>query len=158
MKKRIGTLKGKPIVEGGGSNIIKKNEISINDIGSSSDSGDGNDDDGMLYFGIPWEFFTNIMGIENKVVNYSSNNIEVNFPIVSGTPDNYFFLQSKINSNLDYIINNNIIKASIILEHFKKYKPISKEEFYRTEYTVEEAKKIEQEYKDYTSQFAPSEP
>ena len=47
MKKRIGTLKGKPIVEGGGSNIIKKNEISINDIGSS-DSNDGD----ISYFGL----------------------------------------------------------------------------------------------------------
>lgn len=113
----------------------------------------------MLYFGIPWEFYNkinDIFGIENKLVSYGSN-IMVNFPIVGGVPDNYFFLQSKINLNLDYIINNNIIKASIILEQLKKYKPISKEEFYRTEYTVEEAEQIRQEYEDYTNQFAPSE-
>lgn len=37
-------------------------------------------------------------------------------------------------------------------------KPISKEDFYRTNYTQEEASKIAEDYYNYTLQFAPSEP
>lgn len=37
-------------------------------------------------------------------------------------------------------------------------KPISKEDFYRTDYTKEEAAKIEENYRNHYLQNAPSEP
>lgn len=36
MKKRVGSYKGKPIVEGGGENVLTKNELSINSFGGSN--------------------------------------------------------------------------------------------------------------------------
>ena len=165
MKKRIGTLKGKPIVEGGGNNIIKENEININDIGSNS--GGDSDDDGMLYFGsyIVIDMITSCSS--RKLVDYRENDDgtlqEVSINGIIGVPDtNFYFVEFGMNPNLKTIYEGNkwlspkelFEKYSFKLEYFK---PISKEEFYRTEYTVEEAEKIKQEYKDYTSQFFPSE-
>lgn len=172
MKKRIGTLKGKPIVEGGGSNIIKENEININDIGSSSGSGDSSEDDGMLYFGGTYKNFYNyLLGTASylKVVDYRTNNdgsIQGTYiNVFYSTDSSKWFFEFGINPNKKNIYFNN--KWLTFIDLFQEdedisflkleyFKPISKEEFYRTEYTVEEADKIAQEYDDYTNQFAPS--
>lgn len=50
MKKRIGTLKGKPIVEGD-SNLVKKTEIDVSTIGNAST------DDEYIYFYFPSDTF-----------------------------------------------------------------------------------------------------
>lgn len=50
MKKRIGTLKGKPIVEGD-SNLVKKTEIDVSTIGNAST------DDEYVYFCFPADIF-----------------------------------------------------------------------------------------------------
>lgn len=154
------------MLRGGGSNIIKENEININDIGSGSDSGDSGDDE-MLYFGS--YIFTDILTAcsSRKVVDYRENDdgtiygVSINGLIV--IPDtNFYFCEFGINPNLKTTYDEN--KWLSTKELFEKYgakleyfKPISKEEFYRTEYTVEEAEKIKQEYNDYSNQFAPSE-
>ena len=165
MKKRIGTIKGKPIVEGGGSNIIKKNEISINDIGSSSGSSDNNDDN-IQYFRcdlgsdinrtIEWLFpFT-------KMVDFRTDSVLVTIPIESW-PDNHYFIE--IGGNIDdktiYFMNKWVSIKDLLSNEglpIEILKPISKEDFYRTDYTQEEATKINQECDNYHSQFAPSEP
>lgn len=165
MKKRIGTIKGKPIVEGGGSNIIKNNEISINDIGNSSDSGNNNDDN-ISYFGFS---FTNPETHKllkqffplSKIVSYNSNSVRVEIPATT-YPDSHYFHEfgGNINDKQAYYNGNWLSLKEFINSTYnfdiEKLKPISKEEFYRTEYTVEEAEKIRQEYYDYMSQFAPS--
>lgn len=163
MKKRIGTLKGKPIVEGGGSNIIKKNEININDIGnSSSDSNDGD----IQYFRCSLDSDHNhaMEGIFpfTKMVDFRIDSVFVRIPIESW-PDNRYFIE--IGGNIDdktiYIMNKWFsIKDLLSHEGFpiEILKPISKEDFYRTDYTQEEATKINQECDNYHSQFAPSEP
>lgn len=154
------------MLRGGGSNIIKENEININDIGSSSNSGDSNDD-GMLYFGSPIHIDIFMACPYKKIVDYREKNegtmycVSINGLI--GTPDtNSYFFEFGLNPNLKTTYDENkwlspkefLEKWGFKLEYFK---PISKEEFYRTEYTVEEAKKIKQEYKDYTLQFLPPE-
>ena len=165
MKKRIGTIKGKPIVEGGGSNIIKKNEISINDIGSSGSS-DSNDDN-ISYFGL---------GVGDSI---NEGILMVIFPLKKGV----HFISNPVNacigigdtfdSSAFYEVGGNIDNKSIYSEgnwySIKEYlegngftmeilKPISKEDFYRTDYTQEEARKIAQDYYNHYLQNAPSEP
>lgn len=164
MKKRIGTLKGKPIVEGGGSNIIKENEININDIGSSSDS---NDDD-ISYFGLvgldPVSTDKVILLFPfNKIVDFRNSPVKVELPAISGYPDYDFFVEcgGNINNKSIYTNGNWISIKDYLLETMRLnvewFKPISKEDFYRTDYTQEEARKIKQDYYDYVGQFAPSE-
>lgn len=165
MKKRIGTLKGKPIVEGGGgSNIIKENEISINDIGSSSNEGD----DGILYFGCSDNEMSEIFMLTNsyrKLVEYGAIN-KVSINMVDGIPDHTaYFYEFGINPNSKTMFiysKNKWMSPKELLEIYgvklEYFKPISKYEFYRTEYTVEEAKKIKEEYYNHYLQNAPSEP
>lgn len=168
MKKRIGTLKGKPIVEGGGSNIIKKNEININDIGnSSSDSNDGD----ISYFGLnvnSYEISALCVSIFplRKIVDYRNNLVDVQIPNMS-IPDNSWFLEfgGNMNDKCAYL-NGNWINLKELFESkigvsgmpIEVFKPISKEEFYRTNYTKEEAEKIAEDYYNYALQFAPSKP
>lgn len=165
MKKRIGTLKGKPIVEGGGSNIIKENEININDIGSSNN----NDDDGIMYFGCTAYGIIDIIFSAPiyKIIDYRTNDDgslkEVSFNAPYGIPDSsQWFSEFGVNPNIKNIYFNNKWQTiqDILQDLFnfklEYFKPISKEEFYRTEYTVEEAEKIKQDYDDYVKQFAPS--
>lgn len=167
MKKRIGTLKGKPIVDGGGgSNIIKKNEISINDIGSSSDSSDSNDDD-ISYFGLNisspsmHEMLITILPL-SKVVDYRNNPVDIEIPAIS-YPDHSWFSEfgGNMNNKCAYI-NGNWVSLKEFCEFntipIELLKPISKEDFYRTNYTKEEAEKIAQDYYNHALQFAPSEP
>lgn len=167
MKKRIGTLKGKPIVEGGGSNIIKENEISINDIGSSNDSSDSNDDD-ISYFGASFtepsvhELLNQFFPL-SKMVNYHSNPVKVEIPAISFPDSDYFHeFGGNINDKQAYYNGNWISIKDYLLEtrsfNVEWLKPISKEDFYRTDYTQEEARKLEQDYYNYTLQFTPSEP
>lgn len=164
MKKRIGTLKGKPIVEGGGSNIIKENEININDIGSSSDS---NDDD-ISYFGIFTPELTMTKLLINqfslrKLVDYLEDTVIVSVNDDSASiPDMYYFYEVSGNINNKTIYTDgNWIGLKDYLEKFglslEIFKPISKEDFYRTNYTKEEAEKIAQEYYNHYLQNAPSE-
>ena len=152
------------MLRGGGSNIIKKNEISINDIGSSSGS-DSNDDD-ISYFGcslssdinrtIEWLFpFT-------KMVDFRTDSVLLTIPIESW-PDNHYFIE--VGGNIDdktiYIMNKWLSIKDIFSNEgipIEILKPISKEDFYRTDYTQKEATKINQEYVNHHSQFAPSEP
>lgn len=169
MKKRIGTLKGKPIVEGGGSNIIKKNEVSINDIGSSSDSSNSNDDD-ISYFGINLndKGDPSIYGILMRIftlskgVHFVSNPVKVFINGLIGTFDSNFFYEFGGNINDKSIYDNGIwysIKEFLSKQDYpiEAFKPISKEDFYRTNYTQEEARKIAEDYYNYALQFAPSE-
>lgn len=163
MKKRIGTLKGKPIVEGGGSNIIKKNEISINDIGSS----DSNDDD-ISYFGINVDVDVNFYGILQiifplkKIAHFVRNPVNVSINGNMGTYDSSALYEfggnindkSIYNEGIWYSIKEYLLKLGV---HIEIFKPISKEEFYRTNYTKEEAEKIAEDYYNYALQFAPSE-
>ena len=168
MKKRIGTIKGKPIVEGGGSNIIKKNEISINDIGSSGSS-DSNDDN-ISYFGVSSNLDSPSYDLIlftfplRKIVWFIRNPAEIgiNDPIF-GTPDSQFFIEigGNINNKSIYSEGNwYSIKEYLEGKGFtmKILKPISKEDFYRTNYTQEEASKIAQDYYNHYLQNAPSEP
>lgn len=150
----------------GGSNIIKKNEISINNIGSSSDS---NDDD-ISYFGLCIGDYTN---------TDFYNVLMVIFPLRKGVhfiknPANTIIgLGDIFDSSAFYELGGNINNKSIYQKgiwysikellslfgfHIEQFKPISKEDFYRTDYTKEEAKEIEQDYYNYYLQNAPSEP
>lgn len=169
MKKRIGTLKGKPIVEGGGSNIIKKNEISINDIGSSNDSNDDNISYFGINIGINGDFYSALQTIFplKKTVHYISNPVNVRINGSLGTYDNSALYEFGGNINEKSIYSEGIWYS--IKEYFSNsdlftvipievLKPISKEDFYRTNYTKEEAEKIAQDYYNYALQFAPSEP
>ena len=167
MKKRIGTLKGKPIVEGGGSNIIKENEININDIGSSSDS---SDDDDISYFGFSSTLDNNVADAisklfsSRKLVNFNNNPVIVD---INSTQDglsdfnSFYELGGNLNDKRIYG-NGNWFNIKEIIEGFglstEIFKPISKEEFYRTNYTREEAAKIKEEYKNHYLQNAPSKP
>ena len=166
MKKRIGTLKGKTIVEGGGSNIIKKNEVSINDIGSSSD---GNDDD-ISYFGFSSNLDNNIADAiselfsSRKLVNFNNNPIIVYInSSQDGLPDfnGFYELGGNLNDKRMYG-NGNWFNIKEVIKGLgfstEIFKPISKEEFYRTNYTREEAAKIKEEYYNHFLQNAPSEP
>ena len=164
MKKRIGTLKGKPIVEGGGSNIIKKNEISIDDIGNSSS--DSNDDD-ISYFGSGIdepslnEIFRGYFPL-SKIVDYRKNPVLVNIPYFSFPDYNYLIeFGGNINAKQVYY-NRNWISIKEVIEKeglsIEILKPISKEDFYRIDYTQEEAAKIEQDYYNHYLQNAPSKP
>ena len=170
MKKRIGTLKGKPIVEGGGSNIIKKNEISINDIGSSSDSSDSTNDDDIQYFGFSSNLDFSIYNLIFitfplcKTVWFIRNSVEIqiNNPVL-GIPESKFFIEIGGNINNKSIYTNGNWYS--IKEYFEVHeltmeilKPISKEDFYRIDYTQEEARKIAQDYYNHYLQSAPSEP
>lgn len=165
MKKRIGTVKGKPIVEGGGSNLIKKNEISINDIGSSSDSSDSSDSD-ISYFGCkPYEsslheIFRLYFPL-SKVVDFRDNPVIVEIPYTA-YPENHYFMEFGGNINDKHVYyNGNWISLKEFIEKeglsIEVLKPISKEDFYRTNYTQEEAEKINQDYYNHYLQNAPSE-
>lgn len=169
MKKRIGTLKGKPIVEGGGNNIIKENEININDIGSSSGS-NGNDDD-ISYFGFNLNdkgdplIYETLMVIFtlSKGVHFVSNPAKVYINGLIGTFDSNSFYEFGGNINDKSIYDKGIwysIKEFLSKQNFpiEAFKPISKEDFYRTNYTKEAAEKIAQDYYNYALQFAPSKP
>lgn len=161
MKKRIGTLKGKPIVEGGGSNIIKENEININDIGSSN-----NNDNDISYFGLGLtpELNKIISPLFPfiKIVDFKDSPVNVEFPVITGYPDNGFFMECGGNiSNKSLYTNENWISIKdCLLEtigfNIEWLKPISKEDFYRTNYTREEAAKIKEEYYNHYLQNAPS--
>lgn len=164
MKKRIGTLKGKPIVEGGGSNLIKKNEISINDIGSSSDSSNNNDDISYFGLGLASDINVKISSLFpfSKIVDFRNSPVNVEIPLISGFPDYNFFMECGGNINKNVYTNGNWISIKDYLLETIRFniewlKPISKEDFYRTDYTQEEARKLEQDYYNYTLQFAPSE-
>lgn len=164
MKKRIGTLKGKPIVEGGGSNIIKENEININDIGSS-DSSNSNDDD-ISYFGLKEpelnyaDLFIRIFPL-SKLIDYGNNPVNIEIPAM-GTRDFSYFCEFGGNINNKQIyLNGNWVSLKEVCEFdgipIEILKPISKEDFYRTDYTQEEAEKIAQDYNNHYLQNAPSE-
>ena len=158
------------MLRGGGSNIIKENEININDIGSNSGSGDSSDDD-ISYFGISLgdssssETYKILMILFplKKGVHYA--NIQANVSINTGsTFDSSCFYEFGGNINDKSIYENKIwysIKeylSDIYNTPIEVFKPISKEDFYRTNYTKEEAAKIEEEYYNYFSQNAPSKP
>ena len=171
MKKRIGTIKGKPIVEGGGgSNIIKKNEISINDIGSSSDSSDSTNDDDIQYFGVSSNLDSSsydliLFTFPLRKIGWFIRNpaeIHINDPNF-GTPDSQFFIEIGGNiNNKSIYTNGNWYSIKEYLEGngltMEILKPISKEDFYRIDYTQEEAEKIKQDYYNHYLQSAPSEP
>lgn len=153
------------MLRGGESNILKKNEISINDIGSSSDS---NDDD-ISYFGLVGLDPVNndkvmLLFPFNKIVDFRNSPVKVVLPAISGYPDYDFFVEcgGNINNKSIYTDGNWISIKDYLLETMRLnvewLKPISKEDFYRTNYTQEEARKIKQDYDNYAKQFAPSEP
>lgn len=180
MKKRIGTLKGKPIVEGGGgSNIIKENEININDIGSNKKE----EEEKVWYFRDVFiynekyntlgNFIASIFYFD-KIKECSPYRIEIYPLIMSGTVDNIkikeFSIGHNINNNDLFMVqktDSEIIKLSFkdhvnqsildigfssfnsFIKFLNKYEiPISKEEFYRTDYTDDEFDKIMEECKN----------
>lgn len=99
-----------------------------------------------------------------KIVDFRNSPVCVEFPIISGYPDYDFFAEcgGNINDKSIYSEGNWFSIKDYLLKTFRLniewLKPISKEDFYRTDYTQEEASKIEQDYEDYLLQFAPSEP
>lgn len=98
-----------------------------------------------------------------KIVDFKDSPVNVEFPIISGYPDNSFFMEcgGNINNKSLYTNENWISIKDYLLEttgfNIEWLKPISKEDFYRTNYTQEEARKIKQDYHNYYLQFAPSE-
>ena len=155
------------MLRGGGSNIIKENEININDIGSSSGS-DGSDDDDIQYFGFSSNLDNNIADAisklfsSRKLVNFNNNPVIVDInSSQDGLPDFNGFYELGGNLNDKRIYGNRNwfnIKETIEGLGFSTeiFKPISKEDFYRTDYTKEEAEKIQQDYRNHFLQNAPS--
>ena len=96
------------------------------------------------------------------MVDFRTDSVLVTIPIESW-PDNSYFIE--VGGNIDnktmytmnkwYSIKDLFSDTGLPIEILK---PISKEDFYRTNYTQEEAIKINQECDNYHSQFAPSEP
>ena len=155
------------MLRGGGSNIIKKNEISINDIGSNSGSSDSNNDD-VSYFGFSSNLDINIANAISmlfslrKLVNFDNNPVEVLInSTLEGLPDSngFYELGGNLKDKRMYG-NGNWFNIKESIEGFglstEILKPISKEDFYRTNYTKEEAAKIKEEYYNHYLQNAPS--
>lgn len=97
------------------------------------------------------------------MIDYYSNPVKVEIPAMSFPDSNYFHeFGGNINDKQVYYNGNWISIKDYLLEtmsfNVEWLKPISKEDFYRTDYTQEEARKLKQDYYDYTLQFAPSEP
>lgn len=101
-----------------------------------------------------------------KIIDFRNNLVDVQIPII-GYPDSSWFLEVGGNMNDKCVyINGNWVTLKELFEnefgsngiHIEIFKPISKEDFYRTNYTQEEAEKIAQDYYNHYLQNAPSEP
>ena len=97
-----------------------------------------------------------------KTVWFIRNPVEIHINDPNfGTPESQFFIEIGGNiNNKSIYINGNWYS---IKEYFEVHeltmeilKPISKEDFYRIDYTQEEAEKIKQDYYNHYLQNAPS--
>ena len=97
----------------------------------------------------------------SKLIYYGKNPVEIESPAMGSRDHSYFYeFGGNINDKQIYL-NGNWVSLKEFCEFdripIEILKPISKEDFYRTDYTEEEAAKIEQDYYNHYLQNAPSE-
>lgn len=163
MKKKIGTLYGKPIVEGD-VNLVTTNETHINNLQSQSNK----EDNKVEYYRIYGN--TDLLSMVSstlpgliKIVDKNKNRVNsISSSGSTSTPDSKYYIEiccnppffvfiseSNINKQLDSYID--MLLFSVVGEDYmnneisniyrKQFKPITKEEFYNTNLTSEEITK-----------------